>query len=263
MKISVEIKGMNAVKAHLAGMSKSVEKAASKAIKKTASGVRYDIVEKVKAETKGGATAYTQRAFNIKQSADGMEATIYLRDDMPGKGSVWQRAIGHLFTGGTRSWKRMEKAFSSAGILPSGMQMVPASSSWAMKLDQYGNAPKGQIVQLISYFNAFSESGFRANMSDKRRKSLAKAGKSAEGYKTINGVMYFVSHGKGKGSHLPAGIWAKRGTHGSDVAPVFLFVRSGTYRKRFDIEAIGTRTVSRVWQRNFDSELAYQMRAMR
>jgi hypothetical protein len=270
MKITNRVTGMDAALANIRGMGRQVTFATAKALTKTAQAASAEVKKEMQATIEGGPTSYTLRAIKVTGARkDKLEAVIELRQDAPGKGSIWSRALGHLFVGGARDVKRMERAFTAAGLLPSGMVMVPASNSWAMPLDSYGNAPRGLIVQLIAYFKAFGEQGYRANMTDKRKAKLAKVGKTASGYKAINGVVYFVSNGRAgrAGSrfdqHLPAGIWAKRGTHGADVAPVFLFVKTGRYAQKFDLAEITQRVVTRDWRANFDSALAEALRTAR
>lgn len=264
MNLDVQIKGVQAARASLTGLGRQVQFAAAKALTKTANQVNLSIKDDLKRETSLGATAYTLRAFKVTAARrNNLEARVSLRTDSPGKGSIWSRAVGHLFTGGPRDWKKMEAAFTKAGLLPAGQRMIPASNSWAMPLDANGNVPRGLVVQLISYFKAFGEQGYLANMTDERKGKLAKAGVSASGYKVINGVVYFVSFGAGRGKHLPAGIWAKRGTHGSNVAPVFLFVRGVSYQRKFDIEKTAKTVIDKEWERNFDSALTDALRTAR
>ncbi len=64
---------------------------------------------------------------------------------------------------------------------------------------------------------------------------------------TIRGVEYFISRGPGmwygRLQHLPRGIWARRGIHGSDVVPVLLFVPSAKYGQRLDFFGIAHRVI--------------------
>lgn len=277
MKIGVDIKGLDSVKKAFDEQAKQARYAASRALNSTAFAVNAEIKKEMQSTFKGGATPYSLRAFKVeKATKQSLAATVSLRQDFPSKGRAWDKSLGHIFTGGSRAWKRMEAAFMNAGILPRGMMMVPPENeSWAMPLDSYGNPPRGLIVQLISYFHAFKSDGFRANMTKKRKDKLANRGRSENGYATINGVVYFVSHGKRNhpgnayfihgrhDQHLHPGIWAKRGTHGADVSPVFLFVRRGQWRRRIDLEAIGKRTVSSVFASEFDKEFANAMRTAR
>ena len=117
-------------------------------------------------------------------------------------------------------------------------------------------------MRSIAYFNAFNQQGFRANMTDKRRANLA----GKRGAK-ITGVEYFISRGPGmwygRQQRLPAGIWSRTGTHGSDIKPVFMFVNAGSYRKLIDMERIARSIVAKVWDVEFTAAMAEAMRTAR
>ena len=236
---------------------KQVPFATATALNETAKDFSMAIIDKMK-DVFSNPTPYTLRGVKVLKFAkkDRLQAHVGLRNDSPGKGGAWDRVLGHQFNGGQRAWKRSEGAFMHAGILPSGMAMVPPDdSSWAVKLDAYGNVPPSLIVVLLSYFQAFPEQGYRANSTKKTRDKRAKFGTTAEGYKTINGVVYFVSL-RGRGNHLADGIWAKRGTHGSDVAPVLMFVRRPTYRKRIYLKQLGEQIIAKVFSKHFKDSLS-------
>lgn len=256
--IKVKIEGLQPTLAHVAGLGKQVRYAASRALNNVAFAANAEVKEEMKRTFKGGTTSYTLSAFKvIKASKDNLTATVALRLDSGGKARSYDVTLKHLFTGGTRTWKGMEGAFRRLGVLPPGFMIVPGS---ACPLDGYGNPPRGLIVQLISYFNAFGEQGYRANMSDKRRHRMEKVGRTASGYKTIGGVAYFVSRGRGmwygRRQTLQAGIWAKTGVHGSDIKPLFMFVRTGRWRRFIDLQRIGQHIVSKRWQSEFERELS-------
>lgn len=180
-------------------------------------------------------TPYIRKSvFVTPASADNLTATVEPRY-MGGKGVDPQNILRASIFGGQRKLKKSERAFLAAGIMPRGYVAVPGD---ACPLDNYGNIKGSFIVQLISYFKAFGEQGYRANMTDKRKAKLAGAGRTKDGYKTINGVVYFVARGKLRsgpgGTHLSPGIWSKTGIHGSNVKPIIMFVRQPTYRKRLD-----------------------------
>lgn len=255
--ITVKIEGMQALQAHIAGMGKQVRYAASRALNNVAFAANAEIKDEMKRTFKGGAMPYTLSAFRVtKATRENLTATVALRSDSGGKARSYDVTLKHLFTGGTRTWKGMEGAFRRLGVLPPGFMIVPGS---ACPLDGYGNPPRALIVQLISYFNAFGEQGYRANMSDKRRGRMEKIGRTASGYKTIGGVQYFVSRGRGmwygRQQTLPAGIWAKSGIHGSDIKPLFMFVRTGRWRRFIDLQRIGQYVVGKRWQSEFEREL--------
>lgn len=195
-------------------------------------------------------TRWTLNAVFLRRATKArLEAVVWLKDT----GDTAARAyLQTQIEGGHRLGKRFEKALQRVGLMPNGFVAVPGSGA---QLDAHGNVPGKFIVQLLSYLSAFSEQGYSANMTDKRKKRLADVVRSESGNLRINGVQYFVSRGKGewqgarswkqgKHQHLPAGIWAKTGTHGSDVKPVFLFVPAARYRSRVDFVGVAERTVN-------------------
>jgi len=267
MQLTVKVEGQAAAQAALHAERERYRKAIAGAVNRTAAGVRVDLNRTMQATFRGGATPYTQRSFAIKQATpDNLRAEVSLRTDSPGKGRAWDKSLSHIFTGGTRAWKRGEGAFRRIGALPDGMMMVPGG---ACPLDSYGNPKPSFIAQLISYFGAFGEQGYRANMKDKRRAKLANKGKTASGYKTINGVEYFISYGKrGKpggdrymhgrfDQHLAPGIWARSGIHGAVVKPIFAFVRVGYWSQMINLQDVANRTISRVWSANINTAMKF------
>lgn len=168
---------------------------------------------------------------------------------MGGKGVDPQKILEAQAWGGRRRDKRSEVALRRAGILPNGLQTAIPATPYPGSDDGRGNLKGSFLVQLISYFQAFGEQGYRANMSDKRKSSLHKGSKRSVGRR------YFVSYGAMRGGarmtakgepdaraqHLAPGIWAASGTGGVDVRPVLMFVRQGTYQPRLDMDKVAKR----------------------
>lgn len=145
--------------------------------------------------------------------------------------------------GGARRDKRSESALRRAGILPAGWQTAIPREPYPGSHDGRGNLRGAFLQQLLSYVQAYSEQGFRANMTGKRKANLRNQqgiGRVAvkKVYKTTLGVRYFVSYGRMRGQHLAPGIWAAKGTHDVDVKPVLMFVRAPTYRPRLSMDRI-------------------------
>lgn len=146
--------------------------------------------------------------------------------------------------GGTRRQKRFERALQSVGALPPGYRVVPGEGA---ELDAYGNMSRGQIVQILSFFNAFPEAGYKANMSDKRRESLAR------GSKTRQGMAYFVGR---PGDRLPLGVYQRvHFAGGSAIRPVMIFVREVTYQATFDFGYVAEKTIERHFASEFQRAL--------
>lgn len=132
--------------------------------------------------------------------------------------------------GGVRSLKRFEVALNRIGVLPAGMAVVPGS---AAKLDQYGNMSVGQINQVLSWFQAFGQQGYSANMVD-GGKRLGRDNKRTG----ARGYAYFAlqkPYGK-----LPAGIYQRFTTgFGSSVKPIMVFIRRPAYKSKLNFYGIG------------------------
>lgn len=145
--------------------------------------------------------------------------------------------------GGRRADKRSEVALRRARILPNGFQTAIPTDPYPGSHDGRGNLRGAFVAQLISYLQASSEQGYRANMTDKRKAKLRNQQgigsiKAKKVYKTTLGVRYFVSLGNLRGHHLPPGVWAASGTHDVQLRPVLMFVRTGSYTPRLSMERI-------------------------
>ena len=180
-----------------------------------------------------------------RATPDKLEVSIEARYK-GGKGVDPQKILTAQALGGRRRDKRSEAALRRVGILPAGYQTAIPREPFPGSEDAFGNLKGSFLVQLISYFQAFGEQGYRANMTDRRKRNLRKQqgiGSIAtkKVYKTTLGVRFFVSYGRmrdNKTSHLPPGIWAARGTHDVDVKPVLMFVRAGTYKPRLAMDSV-------------------------
>lgn len=137
--------------------------------------------------------------------------------------------------GGRRADKRSEVALRRAGILPMGFQTAIPAAPFPGSDDGRGNLRGAFLQQLLSYLQAYSEQGYRANMTDKKRAGIQR------GSKRVEGRRYFVSYGRwreGRGAHLAPGIWAASGTGGAVLRPVLMFVRPGRYQPRISMDKI-------------------------
>lgn len=249
-------------------LDKQVVFATSKALNTAAFKVHAELKGDMQAMFQGGATRFTLAAFKVeKATKTDLSSAVVLRDDGFGKGGNFRRQLQHLVRGGTRNTKRFEAAFRRIGVLPMGYIIVPGQ---ACPLDMFGNVPPQFIVKLLSYFKAFGEQGYRANMADKTRHKMANrkaasiVGGQYKSYATIQGVEYFLSSGKrdSRQNHLPAGIWSRSGTHGSDVKPVLMFVRMGRWDRMIDLN-VYRQKAHKIFNHEFDGALKDALRTAR
>lgn len=181
-------------------------------------------------------TAYTMRGFRLYPATKRkLLAEVDFRVAM-GRGTQGRDYLSPIVYGGERKLKAFERSLQRVGLLPSGMAAVPGN---AAKLDAYGNMSRGQIVQILSYFKAFGQQGYRANINDKRKAAMAKGNKRTG----ARGISYFV--GRPNGGRHPTGIWQKTdfGELGSAIKPIIIFVTKPSYRKTLDVPGIAQRVI--------------------
>lgn len=219
--------------------------AARKAVVKTAEDVRQAQIREMR-DVFDRPTPYTLSSVENKLiTTNPPTAHVWLKD-FAGKGTPASKFLLAQIKGGARPIKRFEAALRSVGALPEGMIAVPASGA---KLDAYGNMDRGQIVQILSYFRAFPEAGYKANMTAKTKARLAK------GTKKKRGMAYFVGR---PGDRLPLGVWQRTnfGQLGSAIKPVLIFADAAYYRPIFNFEYVGRTTTNRVFNDHFRRAMA-------
>lgn len=234
MKISVKIDGLDAMQAKLRGLADGKIKVAAVAALNDAAYVGTQSTKKAMAQIFERPTPWVIGGVRyVKARRDKLEATI----DFDQWGNKTNVTVGHVLAaeiaGGRRKYKRHETALQRAGILPTGMYIVPGTGA---KLDAYGNMPGSQIVQIVSWFRAFGEQGYKSNSTDKTRARLAKDKRNG-----TRGFAYFVLHKKtGK---LPPGIYQRFAfASGSSVKLIMAFVRPPSYSRRFDFYGIAEKS---------------------
>lgn len=247
MQLSLKVDGLEKVKKQLLMLSdKGIKEAAAKAINDGAFKARA-AMQKEMDSVFDRVTPYVRKSVWIEPATPEKLVATILPTYYGGKGIDPQKILDAQEKGGRRSDKRVESALRVAGILPRGYQTVIPKQPLEGTHDGRGNFKGSFITQLISYFQAFREQGYRSNMTKKRKDKIANRGVTAEGYKTINGFVYFVSrppemrgvHNRSERTlHLTPGIWAKSGVHGSNIQPVMMFTRMGSYTRRFKPERI-------------------------
>ncbi|MFZ6767498.1 hypothetical protein ACO0LM_10465 [Undibacterium sp. Di26W] len=199
-------------------------------------------------------TPYTLDSLYVKPARKNQLSAYVGIKDFSAKGTPAIKFLSAQIDGGTRHQKRFERALQAVGALPSGYYVVPGS---AARLDSYGNIDRGLIVQLLSYFKAFPEMGYKANMTDKRKAALAK-GNAKKG---IAGVSYFVGS---PGSRLPLGIWSRHSLgHGSAVKPVLIFVRSAHFKALLDFYYVSEITVKATMDKNIRAAIEQALKTQR
>lgn len=243
--------------------------AASLAINWTAKDVRTAEVRTME-QVFDRPTKYALNGLFINPSTkDKLVAEVFLKDDRATSngGTPATRFIGPHIYGGERGAKRFEVMLQRIGVLPRGWYAVPGAGA---TIDSNGNMSRGQIVQILSYLQAFYLAGSSANSTPQTRAKLAR------GTRNKRGVEYFVSTvnsmpvGRGswkngeKRQHLPPGIYIKVGfTFGKAIKPVLLFVDKASYSIRFKFFEVGEQTARRVFPGHWEAAAARALKTAR
>jgi hypothetical protein len=234
MKIKVDVRGIEATKAYLAGMGKQVNFATAVALTRTAKQVEQKIQRDIPVKFDRPKPQTTKGTFVKKATKSNLEAVVgindrvsaYLAPNIGSSGQVW------------RDRKRSEQMLSAAGILPEGHYTVPGAGA---RLDAYGNMSRGQIVQILSYFRTFGNTALntkRLNATDKYRARIAKQRSD-----------YFVVPVASRELGLFPGIWQRTGVN--SIKPVLLFVGRPLYSAIYNLSEEAKREAQRVFDIEF------------
>ena len=240
MQVNIKIEGLDQVRAQLGSMAKQANFAAMQAINTTAFGINNQLKKEMASTFQGGATAYSLRAFKVeKADKKTLTATVSLRTDTKDAALPYSKALGHLFTGGQRKYKKIEGFLRARKLLPSGLTIAPGN---AMQLDKFGNMQKAQLTELLTMVLQRS-----SNMRVIRKTAAKKAPKMVD---------YFVVQ-PGAKTRLHPGIYKRVETgKTSAIEQMIVFVDPTSYRKMIDLEKLGRAVVEKTFQPAFDAELA-------
>lgn len=197
-----------------------------------------------------GATADRLAAavgFNVATVTDQRGAPIGYRDLGPGEtpaGKYLQPQI----EGGSRRLKRLEVALKAIGALPAGWFAVPGQGA---TIDAYGGVSRGQIVQVLSQLRVQLVAGSQRN--------LAAGARGIAAQRKAGGRFFVIRPGEGRGQ---PGIY-QREFIGRNVTPVFIFVKSVAYSKRFDFDRIAGGLADQVLPVQIQRSLAEQLERLR
>jgi len=235
MDVSLKIENLGAVRDVLAQLGGEQARGAyAKAINDTAFQVRRALQNEMRSVF-DRPTPYIVSSPRVVLATPGKLTASIAPAYRGGKGIDPQKILQAQEFGGARRDKRSEVALRRAGILPAGYYTAIPETPYPGSDDGRGNVRGPFLVQLITYFQASGDQGFKANMTDKRKRAIHK------GTAKTAGRRYFVSYGRlrsGKTQHLAPGIWAASGPYGVDVRPVLMFVRVPSYAPRMSMERV-------------------------
>jgi len=240
MQITIQLTGLKEVQAQLGAQAKQAAYAASRALNTTAYAINDRLKKDMSSTFKGGATAYTLRAFRVtKADKATLTASVDLRTDAPDGGTQYAKALAHLFNGGARKYKKLEGWLRGRRLLPAGLTVAPGAG---MPLDSYGNMRRTALTEMLGVIGTQL-----SNLRVFRKTGAGKAQKA---------VGYFVILPGDKSKKHP-GIYKRIETgKTSAITPMVLYVDPANYRKFIDLEKLGNEVVAKTFQSAFDAELA-------
>lgn len=196
-------------------------------------------------------TRYTLNSLRVRKAKKtDLAGRMWVKSKLDaGKGTSPENYLLPNIEGGPRKAKRFEVALRRIGVLPEGWLSVPGEGA---TLDAYGNMSRAQIVQLLSWFHAFGEQGYRANITEKTKARLKR------GTKRKYGISYYAAiPGREKTRKLTPGIYKRiRTGFGTATVPVLIFIRRANYQaKRFDFEGIADRYVRAHFRAEFEKQM--------
>lgn len=245
MKLNVIVDSTDFKRA-MAAAEKQACFAASKALNSTAFAVNARVKEELQRRVQGGATPYTLRAFNVeKATKQNLVATVALRGDGAGAGGTpYDQALGHLFTGGVRRWKRVEGYLQAMGVLPAGLMAVPGKFC---PLDARGNIPRSALRAITADLTQVGPS--------RRTRTVARQSAKA--------TAHFVAP-PGNQAGIATGIYRRVLTpNGWQLQPVIMFVSPGTWDRMLDLEQLAGDVVGKTFGPEFAKEFSNAMATAR
>lgn len=171
------------------------------------------------------------------------ESSVFFKEWAP-KGVPAGRYLRPQIDGGPRGDKGFERKLRRAGLLPSGLYLVPARGA---ELDGSGNVSKGMIVKMLSALSVLSNAGSAGN-----RKGVSRGRRRAQNYFVVR---------PGNRSGMRPGIYKQVG--GAPPTMVFAMVAQPTYKKRFRFFEVARTGGERHLRREMKAALEYAIRTAR
>jgi hypothetical protein len=169
--------------------------------------------------------------YVLPATKQNLRAEVGIKQDRA-KGVSAAKYLAPEIFGGPRRQKRSELSVSFK-VGGRTIYMVPASG---MKLDAYGNVPKGTMTKILS--------GLKASLDPYQNRTARSARRGTT-------AQYFI--GSPAAGRLPLGIYERRDRR---IVPLFIFVRQPQYRVRLPFFDIALKRVQEQGQRIFALSLA-------
>lgn len=237
--ISVRLEGFSALAASLGEQARQIPFAASQALNATARTIRAATLAEMAANFDRPTPLVMKSLFIAPATKAKLQAAVYLKDrEIGGKNSrSMAEILGHQFAGGTRLRKRLEDAFTTAGLIRPGEYLVPGPDA---KLDQYGNLSRGQTQQIYAALRLFRDPYQNVTQSKRSQRNAKAAGR--------------IFWSDGRGAHKRRrGLWATDARGFPRL--LMLVIPTPVYRRRIDMDKIAAEIMQSDFDANFDAAL--------
>lgn len=254
--ISVNVTGLKETIARISTMGKQARYAASRALNTAA----FAAMREGQLQIEGALdkpTRWTLKSWYVRKKANknDLVAAVGWSDYLVNKqfkGPDYY--LAHHFAGGKRKNKRFEERLIGAGLMPAGYQTAIGKAAQEMGMvDGHGNMKGSVLVAILSGLGAL---GGDVNQNARGRGRMSANKRAAK-------QVYWA--GK-PGRNTPNGIWVLDDKYKSGrgrLRPVLIYVKTGNYRKRLDLQRIADAVVVKTFNAEFDKELANAMRTAR
>lgn len=255
MKISAHIDGIEKTLLALSGQAKQVEYAEAAARHRVGHAVRQQIETEI-ASGFDRPTPWFQKSVYVRpyKPIKGADVAIFIKDVGAGASAAAINALrvnplsapepgstadilGHHFSGGSRKRKKIEEAFTRAGLIKGNELLVPGPDA---KLDRYGNLSRGQVQQIYAALYLYRDPHQNRTRSRRSQRNDAAAGRM------------FWSNGDHP-MKVRRGLWAT--SRSKQLQLLLIPIPQAVYRKRIDLPAIAAQRVAADFDREFRGAL--------
>lgn len=258
MKIDIKLEGLAELQAGLKDFSdRRFNAAVATALTRTAAQAQADARAALQSSI-DRPTPYTMRALKYtRATAANLQAwvgfDVEVVQDIRGQVTGYARSsdtpasryMAPQVDGGGRSLKRFERALQAKRAMPAGWQAVPGAGA---RLDAFGNMSRGQIAQIIAQLGTELLSGY--TNTPKSTRSRITGQRKAGGQ--------FIAVLPGQKTKLKPGIYQREFT-GRNLTPVLMFVKTTSYRPRFDFVGVTSRSINTHLQTEIERAVADQL----
>ena len=246
----MKVTGLAEMQQFLLAMQGKANRPAAVAMTRTARIVEQRAKKIADQYIQGGPTKWTRNSTFVRPAKpDRLEVTVGFKD-YSSKGVPAAKYLQSIAAGGARPAKPFEKRLRAKGILGSGQFAVPSGIK-PLGLNQYGNLPGPQYMQMLSRMQALRNVGSMQNATGSKR-SRRKQQQLAYFVATVGGHRGLYVREKGSRQIVPAFFFVNQAPRYSPTFPIAK-----------GMEEAWSANFNREWERAIQEEMDYHARKAR